>query len=126
MKRLLVLFAAAFFSLSVQTPPPLIVGMELSYPPFETFDEQGKPSGVSVDLASALGKYLHRDIKIENIPFVGLIPSLKTGKIDLILSSMTVTAEREKSIDFSDPYLSTGALPFDQSQNTWEHSPRSG
>jgi polar amino acid transport system substrate-binding protein len=101
-------FCLATFALVAQEAKPLIVGMELSYPPFETFDAKGKPSGVSVDLAYALGKYLGRPIKIENIPFVGLIPSLKTGKIDLILSSMTVTPEREKSIDFSDPYLSTG------------------
>ncbi len=87
---------------------PLTIGMELSYPPFETFDVQGKPSGVSVDIANALGKYLNRKIKIENIPYLGLIPSLKTGKIDLIISSMTATPEREKSIDFSDPYLTTG------------------
>jgi polar amino acid transport system substrate-binding protein len=86
----------------------LNVGMELSYPPFETFDAQGKPAGVSVDLANALGKYLDREVVILNIPYIGLIPSLKSGKIDLILSSMSVTAEREKSIDFSDPYLSTG------------------
>jgi polar amino acid transport system substrate-binding protein len=106
-KTLLFIFAAAFSSLSAQMEP-LIVGMELSYPPFETLDPQGKPSGVSVDLAYALGEYLGRDVKIDNIPFIGLIPSLKTGKIDLILSSMTVTPEREKSIDFSNPYLSTG------------------
>jgi polar amino acid transport system substrate-binding protein len=87
---------------------PLKVGMELSYPPFETLDTQGKPSGISVDIASALGKFLNREVQIENIPFIGLIPSLKTGKIDLILSSMSVTPEREKSIAFSDPYLSTG------------------
>ena len=105
-RSLLLFFIAAISTLAAQKP--LIVGMELSYPPFETFDEQGKPSGVSVDLANALGKYLGREVKIENIPFIGLIPSLKTGKIDLILSSMSVTPEREKTIDFSDPYLSTG------------------
>ena len=105
-RSLLLFFIAAISTLAAQKQ--LTVGMELSYPPFETFNEQGKPSGVSVDLANALGKYLGREIKIENIPFIGLIPSLKTGKIDLILSSMSVTSEREKSIDFSDPYLSTG------------------
>jgi len=86
----------------------LIVGMELSYPPFEMTDTSGKPTGVSVDLAHELGKALGREIVIENTAFDGLIPALKTGKIDLIISSMTATAERSKSIDFSDPYLSTG------------------
>jgi len=91
-----------------QPPLPLIVGMDLGYPPFETIDAQGNPSGVSVDLAQALGASLHRSIKIENIPFTGLIPSLLTGKIDLIISSMTDTLEREKTIAFSDPYLTIG------------------
>jgi len=87
---------------------PLVVGMDLSYPPFETIDAQGNPAGVSVDLARALGESLHRPVMIENIPFTGLIPSLLSGKIDLILSSMTDTPEREKTIAFSDPYLSIG------------------
>ncbi|MEO6054998.1 MAG: transporter substrate-binding domain-containing protein [Chthoniobacterales bacterium] len=86
----------------------LVVGMDLSYPPFETIDEQGNPTGVSVDLAKALGEYLGKKIKIQNIPFAGLIPSLKTNKIDLIISSMTATPERRESIAFSDPYLTTG------------------
>ena len=86
----------------------LIVGMELAYPPFEMTDTKGQPTGVSVDLARALGAALGMQVRIENMAFDGLIPSLKTGKIDLIISSMTATAERAKSIDFSDPYLQTG------------------
>jgi polar amino acid transport system substrate-binding protein len=86
----------------------LIVGMELAYPPFEMTDPQGHPAGVSVDLAQALGKFLGREVQIVNIPFDGLIPSLQTRKIDLIISSMTATPERAKAIAFSDPYLKTG------------------
>ncbi len=85
-----------------------VVGMDLSYPPFETIDVAGKPTGVSVDLAQALGHSLGRPVRIENIPFTGLIPSLKTGKIDCIISSMTDTPERRASIAFSDPYLTIG------------------
>jgi len=86
----------------------LIVGMELNYPPFEMIDPQGRPAGISVEVARALGRYLHRQVQIENIPFDGLIPALKTGKIDLIISSMTATPERAQSIAFSEPYLRTG------------------
>jgi polar amino acid transport system substrate-binding protein len=86
----------------------LRVGMELAYPPFEMQDPRGNPAGVSVDLARALAEYLHEPLTIENIPFNGLIPALKTGKIDAIISSMTETPERARSIDFSNPYLSTG------------------
>jgi len=100
-------------SCSRTAPPPdalanLKVGMELAYPPFEMQDPRGNPAGVSVDLARALGDYLHQPVTIENIPFSGLIPALKTGKIDLIISSMTETPERSRSIDFSAPYLNTG------------------
>lgn len=93
---------------SAPADKPLVVGMDLSYPPFETIGADGRPSGVSVDLAGALGEFLHRPVRIENIPFTGLIPSLLTGKIDLILSSMTDTPERRQSIAFSDPYLTIG------------------
>ena len=108
--------AVVFFALTApvqsaeptNTSKPLIVGMELSYPPFEMTDSSGKPTGVSVDLATDLAKSLGRPVIIQNTAFDGLIPALKTGKLDLVISSMTATAEREKSIDFSDPYLSTG------------------
>lgn len=92
---------------SVQNAP-LRVGMELAYPPFEMTDEQGTPTGVSVDLARALGENLGREVEIRNLSFDGLIPALKTGTIDLIISSMTATEERARSIDFSDPYVFTG------------------
>ena len=87
---------------------PLVIGMELNYPPFEMTDGNGTPTGVGVEMARALCDYLHRPIDIQNMPFEGLIPALKTGRIDLIISSMTATDERRKSIDFSDPYLNTG------------------
>jgi len=86
----------------------LVIGMELAFPPFEMLDSSGQPAGVSVDMAHAMGQYLNRPVRIENIPFDGLIPSLKTGKIDVIISSMTVTEDRKKSIDFTDPYLKMG------------------
>lgn len=86
----------------------LVVGMDLSYPPFETIDTSGHPVGVSVELARALASHLGRPLKIENMPFVGLIPSLQNGRIDCVISSMTDTPERRNAISFSDPYLSTG------------------
>jgi polar amino acid transport system substrate-binding protein len=86
----------------------LVVGMDLSYPPFETIQPNGVPTGISVEIAQHLGAYLDRPVRIENIPFIGLIPSLRTNKVDLVISSMTDTPERRKSIAFSDPYLTIG------------------
>jgi polar amino acid transport system substrate-binding protein len=103
---LLAVLAAA--SLSAGEPSPLRVGMDLSYPPFETVGPDGQPAGISVELATALAADLGRPLEIQNIPFTGLIPALKTGKIDLIISSMTATAERARAVAFSDAYLTTG------------------
>lgn len=86
----------------------LVVGMDLSYPPFESINTAGQPEGVSVDLARALGESLGRPVRIENIPFTGLIPSLASGKIDCIISSVTDTPERRTAVSFSDPYLTIG------------------
>ncbi len=118
MKRLLVLFFLSILTLflvgcsdkennstnNLEDKKILKVGMELAYPPFEMSDKDGTPTGVSVDFAKALGAYLDKEVIIENIAWDGLIPSLKTGKIDLIISSMTITEERKKTIDFSIPY----------------------
>jgi len=101
-------FALVTTGCSHRSADTLTVGMELAYPPFEMTDESGKPAGVSVDIANELGKFLGKKVMIENTAFDGLIPSLKTGRIDLIISSMTATPERALSVDFSDPYLKTG------------------
>ncbi len=102
--------AAATLASCGQPPPTnaLRVGMELAYPPFEMADPSGKPGGISVELAKALGEYLGRPVVIENTAWDGLIPALKTGKVDLVISSMTATDERRQSIDFSDPYVQIG------------------
>jgi len=94
---------------SVPSPTPvqkkvLKIGMELAYPPFETKDNAGNPSGVSVDLAKAFAASLGMDADIQNIAWDGLIPSLQTGKVDVVISSMTITDKRKEQVDFSDPY----------------------
>ena len=102
---LLLLVATALSACSKRDPNTLRIGMELTYPPFEMTNAEDEPDGISVRMAEALGAYLGRPIEIISTGFDGIIPELQTGSIDLILSSMTKTAEREKSIDFSDPYV---------------------
>lgn len=82
----------------------LVVGMELQYPPFETTDEDGEPTGISVDLAHDLGEYLDREVVIENIAWSGLIPAIQSDKVDVIISSMSIRPDREESVSFSKPY----------------------
>lgn len=87
---------------------PLVIGMELNYPPFEMKDTTGAPSGVSVDLANAMGEKLGREIVIRDMSFEGLIPALQSGRVDCVISSMTITPERSEAVSFSDPYVRTG------------------
>ena len=86
----------------------LTVGMELAYPPFEGKDAAGNPAGVSPDFMKDFGKAVGKEIKIENIAFDGLIPALKTRTIDIAINDIGITAERAKSVDFSDRYYIAG------------------
>lgn len=83
----------------------LRIGMELKWPPFETTDENGKATGISVMIAEELGEYLDREVEIVDLPFGSLIPALESDKIDVIIASMSITEERKEKINFSDPYM---------------------
>ena len=93
---------------SKETLPRLVIAMDATYPPFEYTNETGEFTGVSVDLGKAIGAHLGRQVEFRNINFDGLIAALKSGSVDLIISSVTASEERRKSVDFSDPYVKTG------------------
>ena len=96
--------SAAAGSASDGSARTLRVAMELAYPPFETKDDAGNPSGVSVTFMQDFADAYGYDLQIDNISFDGLIPSLQTGKADAVMSSITITPEREEEVDFTDPY----------------------
>lgn len=83
---------------------PLVVAMELAYPPFETKNQAGEPEGVAPDFMRDFAEQYGYDLTIENTAFDGLIPMLQTGKADAVMSSMTITEDRAQSVDFTDPY----------------------
>lgn len=85
----------------------LRVGMDLRWPPFETIDSNGDPTGISVDLAYALGEHLNRKVEIVDLDFGSLITALATEEIDIIIGSMSITDDREANpnFTFSDPYF---------------------
>jgi polar amino acid transport system substrate-binding protein len=86
----------------------LIVGMEVSFFPFEYANEKGEPIGFDVEIAQLIAKELGVEIEIRDMEFAGLIPSLQSGKIDMIISGMTRTLTRAKTVSFSQPYFETG------------------
>lgn len=82
----------------------LTVAMELAYPPFETRDEAGDAYGISPAFMQRFADEYGYDLVIENTAFDGLIPALQTDKADVVMSSITITDEREAEVDFTDPY----------------------
>lgn len=88
--------------------PTYIVGTEAQFPPFEIVDSQGNVVGFDVDLLNAIAEDQGFKVQYMDQDFAGLIPALQTGNIDIIASGMTITGEREKEVDFSEPYITAG------------------
>lgn len=87
----------------------LRVGVTANYPPLVD-KVNGKLEGIDVDLMHEAGKGLDKRIEFVEIPWEQLIPSLVGGDIDVIASGMSITAEREKKIAFTEPYLHIGQM----------------
>lgn len=85
-------------------PPPLRVGLEAKYPPFESKTAAGKLEGLDVDLAEAIGRHLGREVTFADMDFDALIPELEAGRLDLVCSAVSRTPERAERVDFSLPY----------------------
>ena len=91
----------------------LLVGVKTDFPPFGYLDPSGKPQGFDVDVARYLARALFEDEgRLELVPVTSgsRIPFLYSEWIDMIVATMTVTEDRKRVLDFSDPYFSSGSL----------------
>ncbi len=86
----------------------LVVGMEVEFWPFEYDDGHGNPVGFDVELARLLAQALGVELEIRDVEWSGLIPSLIDGKVDVVISGVSATLERARTIAFSEPYFETG------------------
>jgi polar amino acid transport system substrate-binding protein len=80
------------------------------YPPFTSKDASGKWVGWEVDLMDAVCRHLNEKCVIVEVAWDGIIPALTSKQIDVIWSSMSITAERKKVIDFSNKYYRTPSM----------------
>ena len=80
------------------------------YPPFTSKDTTGKWVGWEVDFAAALCAQIKEECEITETAWDGIIPALNAKKIDVILASMSITAKRKETIDFSNTYYSATPL----------------
>ncbi|MGL4636653.1 MAG: transporter substrate-binding domain-containing protein [Beijerinckiaceae bacterium] len=82
----------------------LRVGVEGNYPPFSMIAPDGKLSGFDIDMANAVCAEMKVTCTLVQQEWDGMIPALNARKFDLIVASMTITEERKKAVDFSNPY----------------------
>lgn len=87
----------------------LRIGIEAAYPPFAFKTPEGTISGFDYDIGNALCAQMKVKCDWTEQEFDGLIPSLKVKKIDAALSSITITAERKNSVDFTHKYYFTSS-----------------
>lgn len=108
-KIILMLFAVLLLSnpLFAREYTVIRFGADPNYAPFAYKDKHGTLTGFEVDIGNALCAQLNVRCQWVESDFDGLIPSLNAGKIDAILASMTVTAAREKVIEFSSEVFSS-------------------
>ena len=80
------------------------------YPPFTSKDASGKWVGWEIDLINAVCKHINEKCELVEVAWDGIIPALTSKQIDLIWSSMSITDERKKTIDFSNLYYNTPSV----------------
>jgi lysine-arginine-ornithine-binding protein len=114
MKKLLtaVLAVAAFglVASSASAGQKVRIGVEGAYPPFNSIDPSGKLVGFDVDIATALCAAAKLDCEfVFPLAWDGIIPGLLDKKYDAIITSMSITEERKKKVDFTGRYYNTPA-----------------
>jgi len=81
----------------------LVMATNAAFPPYEYVDG-GEYYGIDVEIAKEIAKRLNKTLRIEDIEFDSIIGGIESGKYDMALAGLTVTAERQKSVSFSDSY----------------------
>lgn len=81
----------------------LVLATSADFPPYEYY-EGGDIVGIDAEIAKALGEKLGYEVQIEDMNFDSIIPSIVSGKADIAMAGLTVTPERQESVDFSDSY----------------------
>ena len=81
------------------------VGTDAAYAPFESQNEKGEIVGFTIEVVSAVAAKAGVEVKFVNTPWEGIFNALAQGDRDMLASSITITAERKQTMDFTDPYF---------------------
>ncbi|MBW5800327.1 transporter substrate-binding domain-containing protein [Halomonas elongata] len=87
----------------------LDVATDPSFVPFEMMDQEtGEMTGFDMDIIKEISERAGFDYNLRTMDFNGIIPAVQTGNIDIAIAGITITDERSKIVDFSDPYYDSG------------------
>lgn len=86
----------------------LVIGTSGAQPPMTAITKSGKIIGMDADIARAMAGALKVKVNLKILPFAELLPALAAGKVDMVISSMTMTPERNRRIVFVGPYFISG------------------
>ncbi|MHC5020880.1 MAG: basic amino acid ABC transporter substrate-binding protein [Planctomycetota bacterium] len=101
--------AAALMGCNGKSDGTVRVATEAAYRPFE-FVEKGEITGFDVELIRAVAKAGGFTVEISNQPWDGMFPGLQAKRYDLVISAVSITEDRKKTMAFSDPYLESGLI----------------
>ncbi len=112
MKKILALVMVAVLALamvacggSAKTDKEVLtMGTNATFPPYEFIDEDNNIVGIDAEIAAAVAEKLGMELEIKDMAFDSLITAVSSGSIDVVLAGMTVTPEREESVNFSESY----------------------
>jgi len=105
---LLIVCVSVFSASPTKAKATLKVATEPAFPPMESQAKEGGLEGFDIDLMNAIGKAADFEVQFQSLPFDGIIPALQAKTVDAAISSMTINAERSKTISFSRPYFKAG------------------
>jgi cystine transport system substrate-binding protein len=93
------------------------VGLEGTYPPFSYVDDNGKLAGFEVEFSEALAKELGVTAKLQPTKWDGILAALESKRLDVVINQVTISEERKKKYDFSEPYTVSGIQALAQKKD---------
>lgn len=95
-----------------------VFASDVAWAPMEFIDENGDVVGFDIDLMAAIAEAADFEYEIRNTAWDGIFAGLANGQYDGVISSVTITEDRKKAMDFSDPYINAGQVLIVRSETT--------
>jgi len=102
---------------SIKDKGTISVGLEGTYPPFSFVGDDGQLTGFEVEFSQALAKELGVKVKLQTTKWDGLLAALESKRLDAVINQVTISDERKKKYDFSQPYTVSGIQALTQKKD---------